>query len=75
MGLFDDFFDFTGICLIGTLNCSEYQNRTILSSNQANSVKFMLKNTEINKQLHVKFWFDRNKYVAVSYLFSCTAVS
>ena len=29
------------------------------------------KNTEINKQSHVKFWFNRKKYGAVSYLFSC----
>ena len=28
------------------------------------------KNTE-NQQLHVKFWFNRKKYGAVSYLFSC----
>jgi hypothetical protein len=29
------------------------------------------KNTEINKQLHVKFWFNRKKNGAVSYLLSC----
>ena len=42
--------------------------RTILGSDQANSVK----NTEINKQSHFKFWFNRKKYGAVSSLFSCT---
>jgi hypothetical protein len=30
------------------------------------------KNTEINKQSHVTFWFNRKKYGAVSYLLSCT---
>ena len=30
------------------------------------------KNTEINKQSNVKFWFNRKKHGAVSYLFSCT---
>ena len=29
------------------------------------------KNTKINKQSHVKFWFNRKKYGAVSYLLSC----
>jgi hypothetical protein len=28
-------------------------------------------NTEISKQLHIKFWFDRKRYGAVSYSFSC----
>ena len=32
--------------------------RTIVGSDQVNSGK----NTEINKQLHVKFWFNRKKY-------------
>ena len=41
---------------------------TILGSDQVNSGK----NTEINKQSHVMFWFYRKKYGAVSYLFSCT---
>ena len=41
--------------------------RTIQGSDQANSVK----NTEMNKQLYVKFWLNRKKYEAVSYLFSC----
>jgi hypothetical protein len=44
--------------------------RTILSSDQANSGK----NIEINKQSHVKFWFDRKKYGAVPYLFSCNQI-
>ena len=39
---------------------------TILGTDQVNSGK----NTEINKQLHVKFWFNK-KYGADSYLFSC----
>ena len=30
------------------------------------------KNIEINKQLHVKFWFNRKNYGAVLYLLSCT---
>ena len=34
----------------------------------------MGKNTEINKQSHVKFWFNRRKYGAVSYFFSCTKI-
>ena len=34
--------------------------RTILGSDQANSVK----NTVINKQSHVKFWFNRKLYGA-----------
>ena len=29
------------------------------------------KNTEINKQSHVKFWLNWRKYETVSYLFSC----
>ena len=29
------------------------------------------KNTEINKQSQVKFWFNRKKLIAVSYLLSC----
>ena len=41
--------------------------RTILGSDQVNSGK----NTEINKQSYVKFWFIRKKYGAVSYLLSC----
>jgi hypothetical protein len=45
--------------------------RTILGSDQANSVK----NTEINKQLHVKFWFNIKEYGAVSYLLSCMYMS
>ena len=39
--------------------------RTILGSDQVNSCK----NTEMNEQLHVKFWFNR-KYGTVSYLFT-----
>ena len=31
----------------------------------------MGKKTEINKQSHVKYWFNRKKYGAVSYFFSC----
>ena len=31
----------------------------------------MGENTEINKQSHVKFWPNRKKYGAVSYLLSC----
>ena len=34
--------------------------RTILGSDHAN----LGKNTEINKQSNVKFWFDRKKYGA-----------
>ena len=45
----------------------EHQNRTILGSDQVSSGK----NTEINKQSHVKFWFNRKKYGAVSYSLSC----
>ena len=36
---------FDWICLIGTLNCSEHQNKTILGLNQANSVKNTHKST------------------------------
>ena len=43
--------------LIWTYNCSVLMFRTILGSAQVNSDK----NTEINKQLHVKFWLHRNK--------------
>ena len=41
--------------------------RTIFGSDQVNSGK----NTEINEQSHVEFWFNRKKYGAVLYLFSC----
>ena len=34
----------------------------------------LCKNTKINKQSHVKFWFNRKKYGAVSYLFGCNSV-
>ena len=40
--------------------------RTILGSDQVNSGK----NKEINKQSHNKFWFNRKKYEAVSYILS-----
>ena len=46
---------FPWIYLSWTWNCSEQQKRTILGSAQVNSGK----NTEINKQSHVKFWFNR----------------
>ena len=35
--------------------CSEHQNRTVLGSDQVNSGK----NKKLNKQSHVKFWFNR----------------
>ena len=38
--------------------------RTILGSNQAN----LGKNTEINKQSHVKFWFNR-KNMELSHIY------
>ena len=62
---------FTDVGLRGSLLCGARtpalqkllpQFRTILGLDQAN----LGKNTEINKQSHVKFWFNRKKYGAVS---------
>ena len=39
--------------------------RTILGSDQVNSVK----NTEINKQLHVKFWFNGKENMELSRIY------
>jgi len=44
------------------------QNKTILGLQQVR----LGKNTEINKQSGVKFWFNWRKHGAVSYSFSCT---
>ena len=41
--------------------------KPILASAQVNNGK----NTEINKQLHVKLWLNLMKYGAVSYSLSC----
>ena len=40
--------------------------RTILGSDQVNSGNYK----EMNEQSYVKFWFNRKKYGAVSYLFT-----
>ena len=43
--------------LVISLFLTDPKSRTILGSDQANSFK----NTEINKQSNVKFWFNRKK--------------
>jgi hypothetical protein len=63
MQLFVDFCVFEWICLMWIKNCSVLIFRTILGPDQANSVK----NTEINKQLHFKFWCNTEKYETVLY--------
>ena len=40
---------------IGTLNCSEHQNKTIFGAKQVNSGKIR-KKTKVNKQLAAMFW-------------------
>ena len=68
--------NFTWDCLLISVFLPDLILKLLWTSKQNNFIfrsgKFSLgKNTEINKRSHVKFWFNRKNYGAVSYLFSC----
>ena len=77
MRLFVDFCVFPRF----SLNLPELKLKLFWTAEENNfrcsSGKFRKKrggNTEINKQSHVKFWFNRKKYGAVSYSLSCISL-